>query len=272
MKSAATKERAKNRRLLITLLKLLKLYSAAKTVKLLMIHSVPRYLPHKREMLEFYSQFIKKGDLCFDVGANVGRFTKIFLELGARVVCVEPQEACLQQLYRLFGDNKKVIIVGKALGELEGEGELMMSEEAPTISTMSSKWKNEGRFSKDHKWTKTQKVPITTLDALILSYGLPKFCKIDVEGFEEPVLKGLTKPMPVISFEFTREFFDDAKKCINHLLSIGQVKFNCSLGESMKFLFQKWVTPDELYEKIDQLEDERLWGDIYAKFSVDVKV
>jgi FkbM family methyltransferase len=266
MKSGTTKEKGKNRRLLITLLKLLKLYSAAKTVKLWMVHSAQRDLSHEREMLEFYSRLIKKGDLCFDVGANVGRYTKILLELGAKVVCVEPQEACLQQLHKLLGDNKKVIIVGKALGEFDGAGELMTCEGAPTISTMSSKWKNEGRFSKDHKWTKTQKVPVTTLDALILSYGLPTFCKIDVEGFEEPVMKGLTKPVPIVSFEFTREFFDDAKKCINHLLSIGMVEFNCTLGESTRFLFPKWVSPDELYERIAGLDDELLWGDLYAKF------
>jgi hypothetical protein len=130
---------------------------------------------------------------------------------------------------------------------------------------MSNKWKTDGRFSKVYKWTKTQQVPITTLDSLIRLYGLPTFCKIDVEGFEESVLKGLTKPIRFISFEFTREFFDDAKKCINHLLSIAPVEFNCSIGESMELLLPDWVTPKKLYEKLDSLEDELLWGDIYAR-------
>ena len=78
-------------------------------------------------------------------------------------------------------------------------------------------------------------------------------------------MKGLTKPIRFISFEFTREFFDDAKKCINHLLSISQVEFNCSLGESMEFIFSTWVTPDRLYKKLASLEDRYLWGDIYVK-------
>jgi FkbM family methyltransferase len=201
----------------------------------------------RRETLKFYSQFIRKGDLCFDVGANIGRFTRIFL---ARAK---------------FGSNENVIIVGKACGEFQGEGELMICKEAPTISTMSAKWKNEGRFSKDYEWTTQKRVPVTTLDNLILSYGLPKFCKIDVEGFEESVLKGLTKPIPFISFEFTREFFDDAKKCINHLLSLGYVKFNCTLCESKKFLFKNWVSPDELYRKIAHSDVPLIWGDIYAR-------
>lgn len=267
MKSDATRRRAKTRSSLVYIIKLLKLYPAAKKVKLWIVRLSPRHLFHEREMLAFYSQFMNKGDLCFDVGANVGRFTKVFLKLGAKVVCVEPQETCLQQLYQSFGNDKNVIIVGKAVGECEGYGELMICEDATTISTMSTKWKNEGRFSRDYKWTRTQdKVPITTLDALILSYGLPKFCRIDVEGFEESVLKGLTKPIPFVSFEFTTEFLDDAKKCINRLQSIGRAKFNCTLGESWKFLFSKWVAPDELYKKIAELDNKLLWGDIYARF------
>jgi hypothetical protein len=100
---------------------------------------------------------------------------------------------------------------------------------------------------------------------LIEQYGLPVFCKIDVEGFEKEVLSGLTKQIPCISFEFCREFFDDARECINRLLSIGQYKFNCSIGESMELVSPVWLIPDRLYEILGSLEDKLLWGDIYAK-------
>lgn len=219
------------------------------------------------KMLEFYSQFIIKEDLCFDVGANYGHRTRVFLGLGARVVCIEPQQVCLRKLRKLFGNNKDVIIVDKALGDHEGCGEIAICEEEPTISTMSNKWKHEGRFSMKYKWGKTEQVTVTTLDRLIALYGLPKFCKIDVEGFEESVIQGLTVAIPFISFEFTREFFNDTKKCIHHLSSIAPAEFNCSIGESMELLFSCWVTSNKLYEKLDSLEDELLWGDIYVKFT-----
>lgn len=89
-----------------------------------------------REMLKFYSQFIRKGDLCFDVGANTGKFTSVFLELGAKVVCVEPQEVCLRELHQSLGDNRNVIIVGEALGQFEGEGELMICEERALLQCL----------------------------------------------------------------------------------------------------------------------------------------
>jgi len=38
------------------------------------------------------------------------------------------------------------------------------------------------------------------------------------------------------------------------------------MGESMKLLFSKWVEPNELYKKLDSIEDELFWGDIYARF------
>jgi FkbM family methyltransferase len=222
---------------------------------------------HHRSSKLFYSEFIKKGDLCFDVGANLGNRTQLFLELGARVISVEPQPSCLIHLNKLFGKNSNVRIVPKALSEKEGTAILSICEESPILSTMSDKWQHEGRFSQEFNWSTTQEVPTTTLDSLIEEYGSPVFCKIDVEGFEETVLKGLTKPINFVSFEFTYEFLEDAVKCIDRLTSLGPVKFNFSIGEKMKLYLHDWVTPEELLTKLRSLNNQRLWGDIYAKYN-----
>src|SRR5262245_12044409 len=58
---------------------------------------------HRRKMRHFYSQFIAPGNLCYDVGANVGDRTDIFRKLGARVIAIEPQTACLEVLRQRFG-------------------------------------------------------------------------------------------------------------------------------------------------------------------------
>ncbi|MEK6653729.1 MAG: FkbM family methyltransferase [Thermodesulfobacteriota bacterium] len=216
-------------------------------------------------MAAFYRRFFRPGELCFDVGANRGNRAAILADLGARVVCIEPQPSCVRELLKRFGRNANVTIVGAAVGEREGSGELAICEAEPTISTMSERWKSEGRFAGKNQWTKTVPVEVTTLDHLIARYGTPAFCKIDVEGFELSVLKGLSMPIPVISFEFTREFFTDAKSAIDHLLSIGPAVFNASFGESMTLLDERWMTPRELYVRIDAEGDAFLWGDIYAR-------
>jgi hypothetical protein len=55
--------------------------------------------------LHFYRRFIPHGGLCFDIGANVGDRSELFLTLGAHVVAVEPQARCAEALHRRFGDR-----------------------------------------------------------------------------------------------------------------------------------------------------------------------
>jgi len=222
----------------------------------------------QEKMINFYSQLIKKGDLCFDVGAHMGNRTEVFLKLGARVIAVEPQEKCFKYLENKFGKDPNFILIKKGLSDKEEELPLLVCEEANTISTFSDEWKT-GRFS-DYKWNKKEIVPCITLDNLIKEFGLPDFCKIDVEGLEYQVLKGLSKPIKYLSFEFTKEFFEKAKLCTNYILSLGPAQFNCDFSEKMKFIFPEWVTVEKLYEKLYEKINDNLsledYGDIYVKF------
>jgi len=216
----------------------------------------------------FYSYFIQKNDLCFDIGANIGNHIHYYLCAGAKVIAVEPQRRCLKILNQRYGNNKKVKVVEKAIGEEKKENYLYVCDEISTLSTFSDKWKTEGRYSTKVHWSKTRKVDMITLDHLIREFGNPKFCKIDVEGYELNVLKGLTKKIPYLSFEFTREFFEDAKKCINRILSLGSATFNLVAINPFRFFFSKWVTPDLLYDAINSIDEELLHGDIYVKISI----
>ena len=59
----------------------------------------------KKEMISFYSQFVPNGGLVFDIGANIGNRIEIFLEIGATVIAVEPQAACVAILKEKFGNK-----------------------------------------------------------------------------------------------------------------------------------------------------------------------
>ena len=159
--------------MIIRLLRLFRLYNIAKTVKNRLTTGSPEDIQYQQDMLAFYSQFINKGDLCFDVGANLGNRTEIFLRLGATIVAIEPQDICIRQLKRKYRKKSEVILIQKVLGKEEGEGKLMISN-AHTISSMSKEWVNSvkasGRFS-SYRWNKTVTVTMTTLDKLIEKYG-----------------------------------------------------------------------------------------------------
>jgi FkbM family methyltransferase len=213
--------------------------------------------------IAFYRDFVKQGELCFDVGANVGNRTELLRALGARVVAVEPQAACAKELRRRFGDDPEVIVISSALGDSPGSAEISVCDEDTTISTMSERWQSEGRFS-DLSWTRTETVPVTTIDRLIEEHGRPSFCKIDVEGFEKQVLEGLSAPLPCVSFEFTREFVDDARACVALLAALGPITVNASFGESMA-LDCDWAEPERIFAVIEEQPRERDWGDIYVR-------
>lgn len=233
----------------------------------------PRKLPvidvaHEAQMRSFYAQFVSRGGLCFDIGANVGNRVAVFLDLGATVIAVEPQEECVETLRRRFGHHPRLTIVQGALGAAPGSAEMLISD-ASTISSMSQPWidavQTSGRFC-DYQWNTSQCVEVTTLDHLIGLHGRPNFLKIDVEGYEPEVLAGLTQPVEAVSIEFTPEYLRATETCISHLRSLGPVELNYSLGETMKLAESRWMEPEEMVKRLRAFSDDHvLFGDVYIR-------
>jgi FkbM family methyltransferase len=221
----------------------------------------------KSERKEFYNQFIKSGDLVFDVGANKGNRTVIFLELGAKVVAVEPQKECYEHLTKRFGDKIDLIKLG--LGEKESTATMYVSG-STLISSFSKDhvdMMQEDRF-KGAAWGKTIEIKMTTMDVLIDKYGTPAFCKIDVEGYEYDVLKGLSKPLKALSLEYiVPENTQVLVDCLKHLSNLGAIECNFSYGESMKFDLDKWKSGQEMIDFVQTEEfTNTSYGDVYIRF------
>jgi hypothetical protein len=97
----------------------------------------------------FYTQFVDKRDVVFDVGANLGNRTRVFRRLARAVVVVEPQDECMAMLRKQFGGDRRVKLVQKAIGAQEGFAEMLICN-ASTVSSLSSDWieavQTSGRF------------------------------------------------------------------------------------------------------------------------------
>ena len=220
---------------------------------------------HARNGRRFYSQFVGRRSLCFDVGANVGTRVEIFLSLGATVVAVEPQPACVARL-KLFEDPR-LIIEEIGLGASAGRAEMHIADQ-DVLSSMAPEWiervRTSGRFAA-RQWDQTISVRVDTLDAMIARHGVPSFCKIDVEGDEREVLAGLSQPLPAVSFECTPEYAEVALRCVDHLRSLGMTRFNFSAGETWHLIWDRWRPFESIVALLDGLpRDGRFFGDVYA--------
>lgn len=235
------------------------------------VRSLGIYYGRKSRRIEkdrLYAQFVRGGDLVFDVGAHVGDRVASFRRLGARVVAVEPQPALALTLKTLYGRDRNVVIESKAVGRRAGTLDMKVNIDNPTVSTASSAFIDAAKGAQGWEgqaWEKTIVVPVTTLDALIETHGMPSFVKIDVEGFEGEALAGLTRPVDVLSFEFTTIQRDVAESCIARCAALGFRRYNAALGESQEL--GDWRSAEDIARWLLELPHAANSGDIYARMA-----
>lgn len=221
----------------------------------------------RRALRRFYGDLISPGDLVFDIGAHVGSRSRTLISLGAAVVAVEPQSVFADLIERYIGDQLQGF-ERVAVGSAEGETILHVSRRHPTVTTISNCFidgVSETDGFRDVIWDSKAIVKVTTLDRLIEKYGLPKFCKVDVEGAESEILRGLSLPIPLIAFEYIPALPQVAHEAIERLAQIGDYRFRRVVGENHTFVDTGWMNSEALLCDLQELHVSSPSGDIYAK-------
>ena len=147
----------------------------------------------ERKMLLPLLQMLKPGDVAYDVGASLGVHT-IFMakKVGQKgqIYAFEPADLSYDSLRQNIALNNlnNIIPVQVALGDRVDEGILYLNR-GIGIGAVSLERREGSDFC--------QKVKILPGDSLVQSRGFPfpKAVKIDVEGYEFPVIKGLQKTL-----------------------------------------------------------------------------
>ncbi|MDR3678101.1 MAG: FkbM family methyltransferase [Acidobacteriota bacterium] len=145
------------------------------------------------EILRLVLPCLHSGDVFLDVGANIGIFTILSaLVVGekGKVMAFEPETHNFEMLERNISVNslKNVAAFKAALGEENSKGQLFVDR--PAASLMPSEIAPKEGES-------VESVEIVNGDDFRRTHGLPypRVVKIDVEGFEYVVLRGLRETL-----------------------------------------------------------------------------
>ncbi|GAB2983623.1 FkbM family methyltransferase [Mucilaginibacter puniceus] len=138
---------------------------------------------HEFGDMGFLIHFLRPEDIFFDVGANVGSYT--LLASGAckaKSIAIEPVKTAfniLQQNITLNNLQHSVKLLNSGAGAIIGA--LAFSSAEDTTNHV---------LADDEIADNISIIPIITIDSL-LTDGTPSLIKIDVEGYETEVLKGM---------------------------------------------------------------------------------
>ena len=166
---------------------------------------------YQKEQRDFSYQFVEKFDLAIDIGANLGLWARDFTEKFKHTICFEPNPKCIPYLKKNITQDKSTIYqIG--LGNRNENKELFSPHDLGTSSYVNftkigltdSGEKIWGQFDKSTEKINTE---IKVLDDF--EFSNIDYIKIDVQGFEENVLKGAEKTLnsnnPVLCIEFDHQ-------------------------------------------------------------------
>ncbi len=136
--------------------------------------------------------FVRPGDVVFDIGANLGVFAVLLAKRvsgSGRVVAFEPQRRVFDHLERNVALNRlaNVSTARVALGHVAGHADMSLANEN-VLSSLRHK---------SDRHTARERVEVVVGDEYRTRTGLPvpRAVKIDVEGAEYSVIRGLRKTL-----------------------------------------------------------------------------
>lgn len=182
--------------------------------------------------------------LMFDIGANRGDATIAGINLGYKVIALEPAPRVFVKLVSNFIYSSSVVPLRLAVGEKDGERLDFYECVEDGLSTLDKDWLTKPGMPYYGKEYRTISVNTCTVDWLVKKYGRPDLMKIDVEGAEWGVLRGMSENYGKLALEWTQETMSDHNEQLQYLASIGYTEYR------LQFIEDHLLEPEDAWAPI----------------------
>jgi len=181
---------------------------------------------------------LKNFDLAFDIGAYDGDSVVGIRSIGYRhIICVEPDPKNFKKLEAKYGNALDITLLQNAVTDKSSEiVKLHSTRNLPFLNSLDPKWLTETRHKQYYREKQYEEVEVATLtisDIVNIIGKQPDYIKIDVEGYEKYVIRGLDFKPELLSFEWISERLDDNLSCLSMLRDLGFTSFYICFGEDL---------------------------------------
>ena len=175
-------------------------------------------LRHEQGFLKLLTQFLKPGDVFYDIGANHGYYSLLLSESSyqlSKIIAFEPNSVLAEEIEGNAVNRSNVVVMAAGLSSESGLGILSYRKSRTSIGT----------FRHPSFGAAAIEVPIFTIDGLIMDGEIPpaNVIKLDVEGFEYKVLLGYSLRdvhRPAIFMEWVDDFSSEINVTFRDLQSL----------------------------------------------------
>lgn len=199
--------------------------------------------------------------LLFDIGANRGDAVEAGLQKGYKVIALEPAPKVYAELIRNYIYNPNVIPLKFAVSNSNNQEIEFYECVEDGLSTMEKSWLTDPSMPYNGKEYRAIKANTITLDSLVDIYGIPYLIKIDVEGAEWFVFKGMTKKYNTLTFEWTIETVSDHIEQLKYLRSLGYTEYGPQFIEHHLQEPDHWFSLDNPNLDVWIAHNEDIWTD-----------
>jgi FkbM family methyltransferase len=214
-------------------------------------------------------------NVLFDIGANRGDATIVGLEKGYKVIALEPAPRVYKELVSNFIYNENVIPIKLAVSDSSDEVVEFYEAQEDGLSSLEKNWLTDDSMPYSGKPFRTIKATTITLDRLVEIYGEPHLIKIDVEGAEWFVFRGMTKKYGKLAFEWTEVTLKEHCNQLEYLANLGYTEvapqFIVNHLEEPEEWF--WLKDFDLYGWVSNNKDEWEnggWEKAHMRHTADV--